>query len=507
MNKKTKIIAIIGIITILLTIGISYAIYVASVRQINPNEVLSKCIGITKSSETNALSLQNAMPMIDEEGLELTPYTLTVTNTCNSSTNFIITMDMLNIEGKTSSDYIPTSVVKVSVNGIISIIGEGEEYTRIDNSYESRIIYYGIFNGLETKKFNIRMWLDERATVEEAGNKYLNTIVSVYSGQVPMPLGNEYILAMWKDMGISIDEETIPDFSKIADTEEGVFTAEDDYGTSYYVRGAANYNFVKFGKDSNENDFWWRIIRINGDGTIRMIYQGTSYNASGDASSINETQYTFSKNAQYNDNMYVGYKYTNGQRQGLSENSNAKEILENWYEINLKDNYGKYIVEQIFCGDRTSLTNPVAWPIITSSGGVGTAVSFYGSFTRLFSTRTPIFYCPEELDKYTTINSNKGNKSLLYPIGLITIDEVAYAGGVSALENLGYYLSTNSLFWTMTPGEFNSTGNACNWVVYPNGAFYTNGVNNVRVLRPVINISSNTPLSGNGTTTNPFYIP
>ena len=72
-----------------------------------------------------------------------------------------------------------------------------------------------------------------------------------------------------------VNSET-PDFSKIATTNEGLFKTQDDLGTSYYFRGAVDNNWVKFGKDSSGKDIYWRIIRINGDGSIRMIYTGTT---------------------------------------------------------------------------------------------------------------------------------------------------------------------------------------------------------------------------------------
>ncbi len=199
MNQKTII--IIGIISLILTVGISFAIYITNINQSDLNEVIGKCIGITKTSETTALNLQNALPMVDSSGLAQSPYTITVTNTCETQTPFVLTMDMLNIAGKTSNDYIPTSVIKVDVNGITSLLSGTDEYTPISNSYESRIIYYGVFNGQETKDFDIRMWLDESATLEQASGKYINTKVSVYAGQVSS--SNENII-------VDLDANMIP---------------------------------------------------------------------------------------------------------------------------------------------------------------------------------------------------------------------------------------------------------------------------------------------------------
>ena len=79
-------------------------------------------------------------------------------------------------------------------------------------------------------------------------------------------------------------------------------------GITYYYEGDTNEvnNWVYFA------GFYWRIIRINGDGSIRMIYQGTSANETGTGTQIGESAF----NSSYNNNMYVGYMYTSGQRQG-----------------------------------------------------------------------------------------------------------------------------------------------------------------------------------------------
>ena len=102
--------------------------------------------------------------------------------------------------------------------------------------------------------------------------------------------------------------EGTPDFSQVATTDEGVWTAEDDLGTSYYFRGAVENNYVKFA------GYWWRIIRINGDGSIRIIYDGTTAHANGESSTDRQTgtsEYNSSSNASY----YVGYTYqANAQR-------------------------------------------------------------------------------------------------------------------------------------------------------------------------------------------------
>ena len=80
--------------------------------------------------------------------------------------------------------------------------------------------------------------------------------------------------------------------------------AKDAYGDSYYYRGNVTNNYVKFA------DKYWRIVRINGDGTVRVIYDGTSAHANGEESEDRQIGMS-AFNSSYMDNAYVGYMYGN----------------------------------------------------------------------------------------------------------------------------------------------------------------------------------------------------
>ena len=97
----------------------------------------------------------------------------------------------------------------------------------------------------------------------------------------------------------NIKAKGTPDFSQVATTDEGLYMAEDDEGESYYYRGAVKNNYVSFA------GFIWRIIRRNGDGSIRMIYSGKSTSDTGEDITIGKSAY----NEKYWDPTYVGYKY------------------------------------------------------------------------------------------------------------------------------------------------------------------------------------------------------
>ena len=292
-----------------------------------------------------------------------------------------------------------------------------------------------------------------------------------------------------------------PNFASVATTDEGVFKTQDDWGDSYYFRGAVNNNWVSFA------GYYWRIIRINGDGSIRMIYSGNGSPATtGTGTQIGTN--TFSINGStYNNNAYVGYMYTVGQVHGLGTNSGIKNTLDSWYQTNIANKgYGdKVSIEAGFCGDREPSTSSST---SNGAGGTGTTQTYYGGYIRLVnSTKSPTLKCKNNEDMYTISGSSRGNKALTNPVGLITADEVSMAGGVYGDINKSYYLYTGQQYWTMSPYLFPTTNSHVHvFVVWLDGylsgspVLYTFGV------RPVINIASDVEITGSGTSADPYVV-
>ena len=257
-------------------------------------------------------------------------------------------------------------------------------------------------------------------------------------------------------------------------------TNTEDNKVTYYFRGALENNYVSFANNT------WRIVRINEDGSVRLIKQdviGTS-----------------SFNTNITDAAYIGYMYgtpsstTYAATHANINSSTIKTALDTWYQNNLI-NYSSIIADSGFCGDRS----------LSSGTGIGRTSTIYGAGGRLATNKTPQFKCPQSNDLYTTTTSTKGNKALTYPIGLITADEVAYAGGVYIVTNESYYLANGNNFWTMSP--FTSSSGAGVWGVYPDGYLDSGIVGTGLGVRPAINLKSTvTVLSGDGTKTNPYII-
>ena len=291
------------------------------------------------------------------------------------------------------------------------------------------------------------------------------------------------------------------DFSTtVTDTTTGTIYYEDTTdGRTYYFAGNPIDNWVQFA------GFWWRIIRINENGSIRMIYAGEVSGNTEPATTGATTQIgTSTYNSSNNNNMYVGYMYQSNQVHGLTADSTIKGVVDQWYEDNLQTSYSQYIsTEAGFCGDRTSTTTDGGAP--NDTGGTGTTRTYYGARYRLYTNKTPTFECPDEdNDLYTVASASKGNNALDYPIGLIIADEVAYAGGVYGSSNSSYYLYTNQYYWTMSPSYYNSWADA--FYVTSTGNLNSNGVHGAYGVRPVINLSPDVTIMGEGTVNSPYQV-
>ena len=299
-----------------------------------------------------------------------------------------------------------------------------------------------------------------------------------------------------------------PDFSKVATQNEGMYSAKDDLGTSYYFRGAVDNNWVKFGKD-NGKDIYWRIIRINGDNTIRTIYSGTTAPTSGTATVMTGTGTQISTSA-FNESIdnlaYVGYMYKLNTQYGSETSSTIKQTIDGWYaKTTLVNTDSSKIADQVFCSDRRASADENGYPQDLNST---TSTHYYGAYIRNNTKKSPSLYCTNVKNKFS-VNASNGNGALIYPVGLITADEVAMAGGVNQISNNAYYLYTNQYYWVGSPNQFNHSYHgdyASEISIYSSGIMGASSVNNDYGIRPVISLASTIKLSGNGTYNNPYVV-
>ena len=277
-----------------------------------------------------------------------------------------------------------------------------------------------------------------------------------------------------------------PDFSKAATTDEGVFKVEDGMygGYSYYWRGAVTNNYVKFAGKC------WRIVRINGDGTIRLIYDGSICHANGTIT----TESIAVTNQSYNDNRiskeYVGWSYSVGSQRpsniATSTASNGKTQTENWYASNIGNNttYASKVADGKYCNDRD----------IASSSGIVEFAGHDRSGAKSSTIVNPTLSCPSG-DVYTL------------KAGAITMDEVVMAGTKWVTSNTSNYLYNGNKYWTMTPARFWASYARVFYIKVDGGVDYENVAVTSIGFRPIINLKSDTKFSsGNGTQSNPFIV-
>ena len=302
-------------------------------------------------------------------------------------------------------------------------------------------------------------------------------------------------------------------------TEALLASTEDDYGTSYYFRGSVTNNYVEFANKC------WRVVRIGGDNTVKLIlHNDNTTSATSPCSAVNNeetaafarysgSKYTSEYNINIDDNAYVGFMYgTPGSStyETTHANTNKSTILTNletWYNNNLKT-YESVIDDNVFCNDKSNVTDTTydPWSITPNGLGYGTDVTYYGATQRLVSASEnaggtgPSLKCNGTLSKIPS------------KIGLISADELAFAGYAYYLYNEGIYLQENAGiygWWSLSPLAFRGDAPIV-WVVYSDrGAldgYFVNYFGGDGSVRPYISLRSSTNVTGDGTSENPYKI-
>ena len=338
---------------------------------------------------------------------------------------------------------------------------------------------------------------------------------------------------------------TRTDFSKVLtnDNTKTLYTSTEDSKTVYYFAGNATDNWVKFGKYQNDliryrgyyspvstsykeystmdectsassyntnctehkyanadDDIYWRIIRTNSDGSVRLLYHGTSTTAT------DAYIGTSAFNSSYDNIAYVSYMYGSlGSISSARENTNnstIKTTIDNWYISNLEaKGYTKYLsTTAVYCNDRS-----------ISSDSIN-----FGAFTRLGTNKTPSYDCAATEDKFT-VDTSTGNGKLTYPIALMTADEVSFAGGLYGANTPTWYYynsvngsSTGSKFWWLLSPLDSSTSGSSMFIVRGSsnpGRLNYNYVYSNNGVRPALSLKSCVKYSsGDGSANEPYTI-
>ena len=548
MEKNKKLI-VLGVLALILTIsGITYAILTWTSSKINIG-LTSNCFTIdyTKGQDiTNqSIKLINEEDLISDgkftikDGIALTYANIGIKSTCTIEGYGILKLNVTSLSeafttgnSKGSLKYAvlkntsSTSTITVAslLNQSFDLVSRGS----ITKLGTIDILTEQLSNN-EIYKYLIVVYIDNNLVGNDViGSSFAGNIsAEAYQGK----LGADYTLQRLHSLNSSIvlDTSKTPDFSTVSgnngvkknlqnnstiasnqgDGTKGIYSAEDDFGTSYYFRGTVENNYVKFANK------YWRIIRINGDSSIRMIYAGTKASANGNT--INDMMIGNSEyNTNYNDNTYVGYKIgstgssTYANTHSNAGNSTIKTYIDNWYENNLKE-YKYYLKDTIYCNDRKVVNINNVGGMTLTGDGTGTNESAYAGFDRTYVSHSPTLKCENKNDRFT-VNNTIGNMELVYPIALATSDELVYAGAtgfdlatMTYITNTEFYLYNGQFYWTMTPFAF-AGGRARVGYLIDRGCVNGDSVNYGHGVRPVVSLRSDAIFEGSGTMNDPFVV-
>ncbi len=523
-------------------IGVTFAWLSVTLKGTKENVIKVGSLALTLDDTMgDGINMTGVYPTTDSEGRNTTPYTFTLENTGLKDSEYSIYLDDLTLQS--GEEKLEDNNIKYFLTREDQEIGYGLLSTTGTNP--DRILASGMIPVGKKYTYTLRLWITGEA--EDVDNQVFRGQIRVVATQDlssakktillnnPVQTTKENMFdysSEGKKYDITTKTELAADSNYITN---GLYSIEDENGTSYYFRGNVN-NLVKFGKydkdyyvyeatvsgntykytslaacqfadascteankvkfASSGDDMYWKIIRVNGDGTVRMIYAGTSVDATGMNAGIGVSRY----NATWNDLKYSGYTYDSG------VDSSIKTEVDTWYNNNLKGtSCDKKIAVGKFCSDSSGTvedaTNLIAnqgWP--SGSKMFQTARRVWNDYVGTGGHNAPNLVCSETDKTY-------GGKYNL-KAGLITGDEMNLAG-LTYTGNGSNYLRNGHYFWSMTPSGFAGSGYALVFYVHGGGYLNRNGVNNhYGLARPVINLSVDTKFAdgGNGSSSNPYVV-
>ena len=409
------------------------------------------------SAITSAVVGRNNKSCIDDNGNEVCQvYEIKVKNTSTAAIKVDGVVE-LNKGSNTNLKWARISNAAPTKPTLLSGVNEASYTTLTANE---------TYNANQEKTYYIVVWISETGGVQLDSGDFSGVVH--FGDSVPASDSSNTLYAL-----NIVPKSDTPDFTKTScssgcgESTVGVYSYEDDLGTSYYFRGDVENNYVYFANK------YWRIIRINGDGTVRMIYDGTTAHANGESS--NDRIITISVfNSKSGDNAFVGYmngttdgtNFPNGTTTSASYteahtnnyDSTIKTYLEDTWYPTISASDKSYIADAIYCNDRSLDTSSASYT------GIGNVQTYYGAYQRLVRNRTtsvdPSLKCTNPNDRFTLESTNfeiETNGKLEAPVGLITADEISLAGGFYQINNQKYYLYTGHYYWVMSPTLFSGS--------------------------------------------------
>ena len=501
MQKKQTILVVASLLVVVLSVTLAY--FTAQIIGKGKNVTINSAdLKIIFTDSDGSISGTNIEP-----GKWNVTKTFTIENKSNDTYKYnIVIQDLVNTF--VTNGYLQYKIT--STNGGYNMT-EFKDVPKSETATDTILAYSVSIPVGVTQSYTIEFKYanDESVDQSEDMGKTLSGKLFITEGTINIYAGYKKGTLGYQIMGDNITRLTRTDFNTtFTETNTGTLykATESIAGNTpkdvYYFAGDAKNNWVKFG------GFYWRIIRTNYDGSIRLLYSGTSHNTT--AGYIGTSAF----NSTYNDPMYVGYMYgTTGSLESNRLNTNdstIKTYIDKWYNKNLSS-YSKYIsTEAVYCNDRTEQT---AGTYSTSS----TSTFYYAPHGRLSTNKTPTYNCTNIKDAFSGINSEA---KLTYPIGLMTADEILFAGGKVGtdlpspyawyyLNSAGESITGSTYWWSLSPRGWRGSGSSV-WDVFGSsipGGLFDVSVNSSFGARPAISLKTCIKYStGNGTPETPYEI-
>ena len=511
-KKQKKVMIYILVISLICVVGVSYAFFTAGMSSETSTTVRADA-GTMKITYDGGKKI-NLVGIYPKDDVWATK-TITVTgnNTTDAEMYYKLTLVVDSNTFKTD-DSLQYELVSTNTSTNGEVIPTISKTDLTENSIE---LGSGKFAKANNAKhtYLLKIYYPKKATSQNANQgAAFNAHVEITSTKAPTVSNLAETILAKNEVKTPI---TTPGAAISTASEALLASAEDDYGTSYYFRGAVKNNYVEFANKC------WRIVRVGGDDSVKLILHNDNTkkvanpcDAANNSTSAafarySGTTYTSAFNSSHNDNAYVGFKYgTAGASDYATTHANTNNStiltnLETWYNNNLKT-YADAIADTVWCNDKTNVEdktyNPWSYGGNATGLGYGTNKTYYGATQRLVSTSGsaggtgPSLKCNGELSKITS------------KIGLITVDELAFAGYAYELQNTTTYLqenATNTYWWSLSPLDFN-LGSAGVWNV-GEGSFGRSSAGSTLEVRPSISIVSSATISGGfGTSEDPYVV-
>ena len=532
MQKKQTILVVASLLVVVLSVTLAYftAQIIGKGKDVS---VSSADLKIIFTDSDGAISGSNIEPGWSDIK------TFTIENKSNETYKYnIVIQDLVNTF--VTEGYLQYKIT--STNGGYNMT-EFKDVPKSETATDTILAYSASIDVGVTQSYTVEFKYsnDESADQSEDMGKTL-------SGKLFITEGTEQLTLLSQLLADKSTVLTRTDFSKVLtdNNTKTLYTSTEDSKTVYYFAGNATDNWVKFGTFASDgpvrgyysatistykeyttleecnsassyntncsypwrkgDPMYWRIIRTNSDESVRLLYHGTSTTST-------EAYIGTSKFNSGRDNIaYVSYMYGSlgsiaNARTNQTNSSTIKTAIDNWYKDYLNTNYGKYIsTTAVYCNDRST------------SGSTSLDNTSFGARIRLQANKTPSYNCATIEDKFT-VDKSTGNGKLTYPIGLMTADEVVFAGGqwFTDAKPWYYYNSANGIstgskyWWLLSPYRWHTSASLAQVFhvygsAYPGKLSYADA-NDTQGVRPVLSLKSCIKYStGNGSPETPYEI-